>query len=242
MDMQISKVEQYLNNYEKKIRSLAGRRGVVEKRKKLEKYKSLFLHKRLSNSQLKFTITDFYRNERIRKCLGLARMAGQYYDEHGSYIGDYRQTKYLDYIESKEAKLTPYLDMGGCGLGLIEICRTRMYARSYKFGPSTASTKYLVGRNEIGTFFAHSIYYNCYSVYEAIRWIWSGHLNIIARQGDIALIKGKGPKIPKLPFGHKIEGEFIVHETHPKLRLPKKNERIIVARRAFERVSQSSRD
>ncbi len=182
-------------------------------------------------------------------CKRLAEGAGYASDEHGTYKrGDWWSVKALDFVGPEVSVAAPYLDQGGEGLGLIAVQRKRVYAKSSRWFPSHAESRYLVGRNEIGTYFAHPVPNSCTSVVEALDWIWSGNAwvnetaNIIARQGDIALVKGKGPKVPDLPKGHRVEGEQIVHNTHPAIRLPGKGERIIVAKRAAARVSPGTRD
>lgn len=175
-----------------------------------------------------------YRQKLTNKALGLARMADINFDEHGSGRGSYRTTGALDYVPPKKAAQKPYCDMGGGGLGLISITRTTVYAKSSKWRSSSTTEHYLVGRNEAGTFFSHRVPAEIMTVSDAIAWIWDGkHNAIISRQGDIALISGNGPKgLDKLPHGHKVSDGYIIHDTHPPIRLPGKNERIIVARRA----------
>jgi len=181
----------------------------------------------------------------VQRTLKLARLAEQFYDEHGSAKGDYHTTKALDFVAPKKAESAPFCDMGGAGLGLIAVHRKRIYARSYKFGPHHSQSVFLVGRNEAGTYFSHCVPSDCRQVFSALQWIWNGRANnIVQRQGDIALVKGRGPKFPELPQGHLIDHDkqFIFHETHPPLRFPGKNERIIVGRRAHVYVSEQTRD
>ncbi len=141
---------------------------------------------------------------------------------------------------------SPYFDMGGEGLGLIVVHREREYARSSGWAPSSAHTQYLVGRNEAGTYFSHPVPIHHETLKEALNWIWNGKAEqIIQRQGDIALIWGRGPKLPNnLPEGHTIneEKQHIEHESHAPLPLPGKGERVIVARRASDWVVDASRD
>lgn len=171
-----------------------------------------------------------------RSALRLAAMAGRHYDEHGYRRGDYRTTTGIDYIPPHLSAAPPYCDSGNAGLGLIEIERTRIYARSSKWYPSKTSTRFLVGRNETGTHFAHPVPGACETVYEAVQWIWSNQANrIVQRQGDIALVWSAGPKMPaRLPVGHRIVDHHVIHVTHPPLPLPGKGQRIIVGRRASE--------
>jgi hypothetical protein len=181
---------------------------------------------------------------KARQALDLAAMAGQRFDEHGSGRGDYLSTWYCDFVDRFESIKAPYHDAGGQGLALIEVSRTRVYAKSCSWGSSSAATKYFIGRNEAGTYFAHPVPASCHTVLDAVRWIWAGQADrIIARQGDIALIFGAGPKMPSvLPWGHKVEGDKIVHATHPTIPMPCKGQRIIIGRRAAARVSEATRD
>lgn len=177
----------------------------------------------------------------------LAANANLRSDEHGSYSrGDHLSVYGLDLVGHWESAAAPYWDMGGEGLGLVECTRTRTYAKSSKWGPSRVSTRFLVGKNEAGTYFSHPVGPNCATVEEAVQWIWSGKADkIIQRQGDIALISGNsGPRMPAhLPTGHKIQGDIITHATHPDLPMPKNpGERIIIGRRAAERASEATRD
>jgi hypothetical protein len=179
-----------------------------------------------------------------RQALDLAAMAGQRFDEHGYGRGDYMHTHYFDFVDRFASVRAPYHDLGGQGLALVSINRTRVYSKKSKWRPSETSTRYFIGRNEAGTYFAHPVPESCRTVIDAVQWIWSGQADkIIARQGDIALIFGRGPKMPtRLPWGHKIEGDKIVHATHPSIPLPSKGQRIIVGRRAAARVSEATRD
>ena len=177
--------------------------------------------------------------QKNRRGLGIARMAEMFFDEHGSTRGDYRRTVVVDYVSPQITKSHPYHDHGHAGMTLITVTRTRRYARSYSYGPSTTTEQYLCGRNEAGTWYSHRVPTTITSVRSAVTWMWSGmEGRIITRQGDIALISGNGgPRIPAsgLPAGHKIEGDEIRHETHPTIRIPGKHERVIVARRAAPR-------
>lgn len=180
---------------------------------------------------------------KARSAIALAAAAGEHYDEHGYRRGDYLSTRGLDYVPPHLSATAPFCDLGGAGLGLIEIVRTRIYPSSSQWRPSSVSTSYMVGRNEAGTYFSHPVPAGCKTVLEAVQWIWSGMASrILQRQGDVALIWGSGPKLPALPRGHRIEGDQIVHATHPALPLPGKGQRVIVGRRAAERASAATRD
>lgn len=180
-----------------------------------------------------------WEHRKTNKALGLARMANRFFDEHGSTSGDYRTTIAIDYVPPADAKSSPYFDMGNGGLGVIEVIRKRVYARSSKWFPSTVSEFFLVGRNEAGTFFAHRVSSSCSTVKEAIAWMWNGmESRIIARQGDVALIHGNGgPRYPPngLPLGHRVSPWGILHKTHPTIPVPGKKQRIVVAKRAAQR-------
>lgn len=183
------------------------------------------------------------RTRQIQAAMHLAREAGVCFNEAASGRGDHLFTIPLDFIPPQIAIKAPYCDMGGRGLGLVRVERTRVYAKSSKWRPRSTSTVYLVGRNETGSFFAHAVPQSTTQVVWAMNWIWQGRgYDIIARQGDIALIKGAGPKIPKLPDGHVLGSSSITHDQHPDLPLPKKGERVIVAHRAVARVSEETRD
>jgi len=231
-----------INNFESRH---AGERGVSTKRELLAKRIEKFNPEWPGLAQSQLTHEQRVRQWRKRSALRLAEMAGQKFDEHGYDRGDYLTTYALDFIAPHEGSANaPYLDAGGEGLGLISICRTRIYAKSYGHAPGEASTRYLVGKNEAGTYFAHPVSKKCTTVAEAVDWIWSGYsAKLVLRQGDIALISTNGgPKIPTLPRGHEVKGRRIMHATHPPIRLPRKGERVIVARRAYIFVSDATRD
>lgn len=176
----------------------------------------------------------------------LAEKAGLHSDEHGSWRGDHISVSGVDFVGPWESAAAPYHDTGAEGLGLVFVTRTRVYAKSSNWRPSSVSTTFLVGKNEAGTYFSHPVSPNCNTIIDALQWIWNGKAyQIIQRQGDIALVGGNGgPKMPSnLPWGHKINGTIITHDTHPELRMPAvKGERIIVGRRAAERASEATRD
>lgn len=169
-------------------------------------------------------------------------------DEHGFGEWNGSLSVYVrDFIAPWQGSAkSPYFDMGGEGLALITLSRTREYSKAYtrRYGYGHASTRYLVGKNEAGTYFCHSVSKECNNVLGAIDWIWNGHSDkIVQRQGDIALIKGVGPKYPAgIPRGHVVGDDKITHATHPDLPLPGKGQRIIVGRRAAEYVGRNARD
>lgn len=186
-----------------------------------------------------------------RQVLELSRNADQFFDEHGKATrGDHLWTRALDFTPSPESLSPPYCDYGGQGLGLIAIHRKRVYAGG-KWSPKITHTRYLIGRNEVGTYFSHSVSCNCSSVQSAVQWIWQGKAEkIIARQGDIALAWGVCNKkcvglpkgVPQLPHGHEVVENHIVHNTHPAIVLPRSGMTVIVGRRAYVRVSEATRD
>lgn len=168
----------------------------------------------------------------------LAKKAGYEDDEYEYKSGDYHSINAIDYIGKYESNKKPYFDMGGEGIGLIEVTRKRVYARTSNYSQSYASTRFLVGRNEDETYFSHPVSPNCETVLEATSWVWKGMQDrIISRQGNIALISSSaGPKVPKLPSGYKVVGDYIVHDIYPSIPAPKKGQRIIVGRTAAARV------
>jgi hypothetical protein len=170
-------------------------------------------------------------------------------DEHGIGIGFGDVNLYVRSFISPwhGSRSAPYFDMGGEGLALVSVTRTTVYSKAYmrRYGHgSTATTVYLVGKNEGGMYFAHAVHRDCHTIKEALNWIWGGYAHcVIARQGDIALIKASGPKMPSnLPSGHVVIGDAIVHRQHPAVRMPQKGERIIVGRRASTSVGRNSHD
>ncbi len=178
-----------------------------------------------------------------QEALALAEKCSCNFDEHGRGSGDYRETVGRDFVGPWESKGAPYFDSGGEGLALIVVYRTRVYAKSCTWRPSQVKTAFLIGKNEAGTYFSHPVPSDCANVRDALAWIWRGNeFNIIKRQGDVALCKGKGKKIPPLPRGHTLRDDGIFHETHEMLPLPGKGEKIIVGRRAAERASSATRD
>lgn len=177
----------------------------------------------------------------------IAANAGLVPDGHGSYHrrGDHIiAVDVLDYVEYSTAKQSPYWDQGGDGLALVSVTRRRVYAKSSKWWPKSTTSTFLVGRNEVGTYFSHAVPSRVCTVLEAVQWIWSGRAyRIFYRQGDIALVRAAGPKLPAaLPASHVVCGDHIEHPTHPDIPLPGVGERIIVARRAVAHATAESRD
>lgn len=175
----------------------------------------------------------------------LAAKVGYVPDEHGFRDrGDHFKVMGLDFIPPWLAQKAPWCATGSTGVGLVRVLRHRVYAKSSRWYPADVATVYLVGQNESGTYFGHSVPNRITSVQAALDWIWDGHANdIIQRQGDVALIRSaRGKSLPALPDRHDVQGDFIVHPTHPPLPLPVKGQRVIVGRRALARADTATRD
>lgn len=191
------------------------------------------------------TALEYLESERVRVRVGrrraavelAARLTSLPKDEHVGYDrGDYHSVSGLDFATPSEARR--FLATPGTCLALVNVTRTRRYAKSYGHGPSTASQAYLVGQNEAGTGFAHAVPKTCSSIDDAVRWIWGcAPEALVARQGDVALVWGRGPKMPYLPSRHEVDADarIIRHPTHPDLPLPGPGQRVIVGRRASDR-------
>jgi len=234
---------------------IARKRGAPEIRKRVYHELSRYLTNVYPTGRLEICLTPAqshdirHRAWEKKQILDLAEKAGQNFDEHGysGRRGIYRETAALDFVPPWRAQAAPYCDLGGEGLALVAVTRTTVYPPSSRWRPSSATSKFLVGRNEAGTYFAHPVSPRCNSVESALDWIWGGKAaDIIQRQGDIALISGNGgPRMPSsLPRGHVVDeaAGVIRHATHPDLPLPGKGQRIIVGRRAAERASAATRD
>ncbi|MBS3949740.1 MAG: hypothetical protein KGZ53_03635 [Peptococcaceae bacterium] len=181
-----------------------------------------------------------------RSAEDLATKAGSYHNDclYTWDRGTYLATRGLDYVPAYLSAAAPYHDLGGAGMGLIAITRRTCYSKSSGWGPSDVATRYLVGRNESGSYWTHPVPVSCATVIDALEWLWDGRgHDIIERQGDISLVRGRGPRMPReLPDGHTIDGSYIVHRSHAPLRLPQSGERIIIARRAAARSAAPTRD
>ena len=163
----------------------------------------------------------------------LARGARMITDEHGFYSrGDHTRVTVLDYVPAYQSKAAPLLDSGGEGLAVVTVYRKRVYARSCRWSPSEREDRFLVGRNEAGTYFAHGLPKECKTVLEAVTWIWDGK-EPLERQGDIAIVRAKGPRVGVLPRGHMLQGKTILHRSHAPLAVPGIGSglRVIVGRR-----------
>jgi len=186
-------------------------------------------------------------------------------DEHGGFAGhgkygtstynrgDYFSISILDILPYKKSYRKPYFNMSKdhLPLSLVRLNRKRVYARSSNWFPHTTSSLYLVGQNESGTYFAHAVSSrlqasdkrrNNPTLLDALLWIWNCPLDLLLRrQGDIAVVKSSG-RSHVLPAGHMLQGDMIIHETHPSIQAPGKGEKIIVGRRAKPAVDGQTRD
>lgn len=167
------------------------------------------------------------RQERIVR--GICKRANVWFTDQGFHVqrGDFRTTRVLDWVPRHA------LDAGHGGLVLIEVIRERVYGQSCRLHTSSAKTRFLVGREINGRFFAHPVSRLCKTVEEALQWIWDGSSDqILRRVGEIAIVRGKRSKLPKLPEGYLWDGDQIRHPDYPSIRVPGMYERLIVARRA----------
>lgn len=221
-------------------------------------------------SQIKLMAKRFQQFKRSKKYImlryqyqasQLAQQATHNYDEHGgmSGRGDHWTTHVIDFVW-KPAELLEMCASGNI-LALVLQNRTRVYAKSYKGRPSTRSDYYLVGTNENGVPFAHSIPPQS-TVREALAWIWDDN-HIVARHGDVALANTDKmfknfESVTGLTIidNHQVSGDVhrngslyvcnaILHHTknqHPDVHTPDSNKwyKIIIARRSTKSVS--SRD
>ncbi len=124
-------------------------------------------------------IRDSRRKAKIRQAAAEAGVySGQFgSDEHQVYVGHM--------VWGAAAKK---LLAAGDFLAIVDEERTRTYAKSSDWRPSTRTDTFLVGRNENGNAFAHQIPNNIGSVVDALRWIWRDN-DLEARQGDIGLTR-----------------------------------------------------
>lgn len=230
---------------------LKGKRNMEAKRtlilKNLTQYAELNPSQHFSPRYDYHSHDERLRDWKIAKGDALASKCGYENDEHGRWNrGDYLSISIYDFKLYKDTMTSPFFNTAkDCeGMAVIEIERQRVYAKSSNWRNSTATTRFLIGQNEIGTYYSHPISKNCDTIEAALNWIWSNHENdIILRQGDVALVKGVGRKLPELPSSHYIQDGFVKHETHfQDLPLPQKGQRIIVGRRAAAIATEASRD
>lgn len=213
-----------------------------------------------SETQQKYRKSFEYK-ERLRKqnFLNLALEAGLIHDEHGGYSGrgDHFSINTVDYVWKKK-DLKKYF---ACGkyLGLVTESRTRVYARSSKWHPSSRVDSYVVGTNENGVAFCHSVPNNISTLEHAIKWIWRDCV-IEARHGDVGVadcklkhVKGEIEDI-RIIDSHYVRGEIykkqnqifvrngvLYHKKrqHPDVEIGDAWKRIIVGRRSTRSVSSA---
>jgi hypothetical protein len=187
----------------------------------------------------------------------LAVEAGLQPDEHGGFRdrGDHFSLSVLDVIW-KPIELQK-LHATGDMLTLVNQVRTRVYAKSYKFGAGERSDIYLIGRNESGTPFCHAVAQHLRTVADAVAWIWDNQ-PITARQGDVAITPAKkhitaGEIVADrvITDRHLISGEdlqngalyarnAVLHhaaDQHPDITIGNEWHKIVIARRSTRRPS-----
>lgn len=193
------------------------------------------------------------------KIYRLVHDAGISPDEHGSWKrgSDSHDIVILDAI-TDPIEMRKYLAHGEA-LALVADDRKRTYAKSSKWFPSNRRDLYLVGRNESGTAFAHSVI-NVSTIFGAYKWIWNNE-DIIDRNGDvgIALAKKQFKKAGEskdivVVDSHHVKGEIIQNgaiyarnailyhgkEQHPDVKIGDEWHKIVVAKRS--KKATSSRD
>lgn len=181
-----------------------------------------------------------FKRYRKRAASELASRVGIRFDYTGSQWdrGDHYSYDYLDFVLPSESIKPPYHDHGGEGLLLIRVTRKRFYAKSSQWRSSTCSETYLIGKDTPG-YFRHPVSKDCKNIPEALAWIWRGYeRSILERQGDVALVEGKGCS-PKLhhphrlqPFASIVEPAGVYHPKHATISVPIKGQKLIVGRRA----------
>ena len=139
------------------------------------------------------------------------------------------------YLGPADTETAPYLDLGGVGLAVIDVETEALHFRLGWWRPFILTERYLIGRNEIGTAFAHAVPARAETstITGVLRWIWSGY-DPIRRQGDVAVVRAAGPKMPvQLPRQHHVDAAagVVRHATHPDLALPGPGERLIIGKR-----------
>jgi hypothetical protein len=191
--------------------------------------------------------TSWDRSDRIeRRVREMVDAAGIRHDEHGTYErGDHMLLRVCDYIDGYAARRRPFLSMSSTyeGLALIKITRKRVYAKSSTWSPSEVSCKYLIGKNEAGTWFSHPVHPTCQTILDAINWMWDGRADeIIARQGDIASTERRSR--PRLPKGHDLDadGRVVLHRTHAALVVPQGGGWIVARRWNDSKIKQARSD
>ncbi len=169
------------------------------------------------------------RDERDAPFLELAAEQGIRSEDarRSSGRGDRVHVRVADVVAYPASALPPYFDRGGAGLALINRTRTRYY-RDWK--PSSRTEVYLVGRDDDGRAFAHGVAGTCFSVRDAVTWIWNG-ATVLARQGDVGIVRGNGKLSHELPDRHEVAGGQLVHPEHGAVLAPSTGERVVRARR-----------
>ena len=148
-----------------------------------------------------------------------------------------RQTRVVGrcYLGPPDTEAAPYLDLGGVGLAVIDVETAEVAFYLGKWRPFVRTERYLIGRNETRTAFAHAVpaRSETATITGALLWVWSGY-NPLRRQGDIAIVTAVGPKMPvQLPRQHHVDAAagVVRHATHPDLALPSPGERLIIGKR-----------
>lgn len=119
--------------------------------------------------------------------MDLAAAAGLSSDEHGNYYdrGDHTAVSVVSSIHDRRDLRKAFA--AGDRLLLVAQRRRRVYAKSSTWYPSDRTDKFLVGRNESGSAFAHAVPANIGTVTEAVSWIWAG-ADVLERHGDVAIV------------------------------------------------------
>lgn len=208
-------------------------------------------------SQAKYRKSAEYRVlKRKAEILALAAEA----DIRSGTIGsDTHSVDVIDIIHQPK-QLEKY-HASGKYLAIVTDERTRKYANSCTWGPSTRTDVFLIGENENGNAFAHQLPNKIGTVKAAYAWIW-GEAKVEQRQGDIGLspsslkhVEGEYVDIDVVGHSrHRFIGEvyvngsmhvrngFLYHtgEQHPTIYVDSTWRRIVVGRRS--QIGMSSAD
>lgn len=217
----------------------------------------------LSPEELKERKEKRDKDKAFKQVVNMCREMNWNIDEHGGMLtgpkggtsarGEYFDVEVLDAVPYRSSWRKPFFNTSKDHLPLafVLLRRKRVYAVSSKWFPHYSSSYYIVGQNETGTYFAHAVSSRLLpsdkrrsspTLLDALLWVWNCPLDLlIRRQGDIAVIK-QGGRSHVLPPGHVLQGDSIVHETHPAIQAPMKGERVIVGRRAVPSVNGQTRD
>jgi hypothetical protein len=179
----------------------------------------------------------------------MVKEANCYYEKPSnvSKRGTYYWSSVIDLVLPPESYKNPYLCANDSGLALVEITKKVVYPSSSKWYPRVTQGVVLVGRNESGFAFAHPVNNSKKNIRSALSWIWNGKEGrIIARQGDIALVRGINNRkwMDRMPAGHRISAcsKFIEHASHPAIPVPGPGTTIIVAQRGKLNAFVETRD